>query len=111
MNKHYVAALGISLFSLPLFAASAGDEPPLQKIAPGVWFREGVPISRNPARPEEMGNPNATIIEMKDYLIVVDANYPNGARKIMDAAKHVSAKPVKYVFITHHHGDHSYGSA
>lgn len=84
---------------------------PLEKIAPGVWFREGVPISHNPSRPDEMGNPNAIIIEMKDYLIVVDANYPSGARLIMQATKTVSSKPVKYVLITHHHGDHSYGSA
>src|SRR5262249_7120501 len=51
------------------------------------------------------------IIEMKDYLIVVDANFPSGARLAMEAAKKVSGKPVKYVFDTHHHGDHSYGNS
>src|SRR5206468_12644302 len=49
-------------------------------------------------------------IEMKDYLIVVDANFPSGARLAMADAKKVSSKPVKYVFDTHHHGDHSYGN-
>ncbi len=83
----------------------------LEQIVPGVWFREGVPISRHPSRPDEMGNPNAIIIEMKDYLVVVDANYPSGARLVMAAAKTVSPKPVKYVLVTHHHGDHSYGMA
>ncbi|MGH9844504.1 MAG: alpha/beta fold hydrolase, partial [Blastocatellia bacterium] len=73
--------------------------------------REGVPISRNPSRPDEMGNPNAVIIEMKEYLIVVDASYPGGAHLIMEAAKTVSPKPIKYVLVTHHHGDHSYGNA
>jgi len=48
---------------------------------------------------------------MKDYMIVVDANFPSGARLAMEAAKKVSSKPVKYVFDTHHHGDHSYGNA
>jgi cyclase len=48
---------------------------------------------------------------MKDYLIVVDANFPSGARLAMADAKKLSPKPVKYVFITHHHGDHDYGSA
>jgi glyoxylase-like metal-dependent hydrolase (beta-lactamase superfamily II) len=67
----------------------------------GVVF-EGVPISHHPSRPEEMGNPNAIIIEMKDYLFVVDANCPSGARLIMQAVKTVSQKPVKYVLITHH---------
>ena len=99
------------LISTILFVPLPAQAVELEQIAPGVWFREGVPISRNPSRPDEMGNPNAIIIEMKDYLVVVDANYPSGARLIMEAAKTVSSKPVKYVLITHHHGDHSYGSA
>jgi len=57
------------------------------------------------------GHCNNTIIEMKDYLIVVDANFPNGARLALEDAKKVSSKPVKYVFDTHHHGDHSYGNS
>jgi cyclase len=57
-----------------------------------------------------LGHCNNAIIEMKDYLIVVDANFPSGARLAMEAAKKVSNKPVKYVFDTHHHGDHLYGN-
>jgi len=41
----------------------------------------------------------------------VDANFPSGARAVLADAKKVSSKPVKYVFDTHHHGDHSYGNA
>jgi glyoxylase-like metal-dependent hydrolase (beta-lactamase superfamily II)/pimeloyl-ACP methyl ester carboxylesterase len=96
-----------------------------EKVAPGVWFREGVPISRHPSRPDEMGNPNTILIdrpdemgnpntiliEMKEYLIVVDASYPSGARLMMEAANTVSPKPIQYVLVTHHHGDHSYGNA
>lgn len=106
-----LTTLGILMTAAYLTPPVSAQSGKLEQIAPGVWFREGVPISRNPSRPEEMGNPNAIIIEMKDYLIVVDANYPSGAHLIMDAVKTVSAKPVKYVLITHHHGDHSYGSA
>src|SRR3954447_17062422 len=71
-------------------------------IAPGVWFREG---------DMEQGHCNNVIIEMKDYLIVVDANFPSGARGAMADAKRISNKPVKYVFDTHHHGDHLYGNS
>src|SRR5579864_1302244 len=70
-------------------------------VAPGVWFREG---------DLEQGHCNNIIIEMKDYLIVVDANYPSGARGTMADVKRLSSKPVKYVFDTHHHGDHLYGN-
>lgn len=108
MKKKFFVAIGVLLALASVAHAQAGK---LEKIAPGVWFREGEPISRNPGRPDEMGNPNSIIIEMKDYLVVVDANYPSGAHLIQAAAKTVSPKPVKYVFITHHHGDHLYGAA
>ena len=74
----------------------------LKQIVPGVWFREG--------DIKNLGHCNNVIIEMKDYLIIVDANFPSGARAAMADAKKVSSKPVKYVFDTHHHGDHLYGN-
>jgi glyoxylase-like metal-dependent hydrolase (beta-lactamase superfamily II) len=48
---------------------------------------------------------------MKDYLIVVDANFPSGAEECIADIKKVTTKPVRYVFDTHHHGDHAYGNA
>ena len=91
-------------FLAAAFFSIGGEAQPntVRKIADGVWFREG---------DLKIGHCNNTIIEMKDYLIVVDANFPSGARLAMADAKKVSPKPVKYVFITHHHGDHDYGSA
>jgi len=74
----------------------------VKQIAPGVWFREGDILGQ--------GHCNNVIIEMKDHLIVVDANFPSGARATLTDAKKVSSKPVKFVFDTHHHGDHSYGN-
>jgi len=47
---------------------------------------------------------------MNDYLIIVDANFPSGARLAIADAKKVSSKPIRYVFDTHHHGDHAYGN-
>ena len=97
-----LAAFGM-LASLAFFAANSDAKPEsVTKIVDGVWFREG--------DLKNLGHCNNIIIEMKDYLIVVDANFPSGARLAMEAAKQVSKKPVKYVFDTHHHGDHSYGN-
>src|SRR6202165_1111892 len=93
-----------ALASLAFFAASSDAKPEtVQKIVDGVWFREG--------DLKNLGHCNNIIIEMKDYLIVVDANFPSGARAALADAKKVSSKPVKYVFDTHHHGDHAYGNA
>jgi len=93
----FTALTGIALF------VSRSDATPgtVRIIAPGVWFREG---------DMDLGHCNNVIIEMKDYLIVIDANFPSGARAAMADAKRISSKPVKYVFDTHHHGDHVYGN-
>jgi len=92
------------LAAMAFFATRTEAQPEQTKmIVPGVWFREG--------DIENLGHCNNTIIEMKDYLIVVDANFPSGAKLVMQEAKRISPKPVKYVFDTHHHGDHSYGNS
>ena len=88
---------GIALF----VTRSEANPETIRLVVPGVWFREG---------DMDQGHCNNVIIEMKDYLIVVDANFPSGARGAIADAKRLSSKPVKYVFDTHHHGDHLYGN-
>lgn len=105
MNRTRAAILCAfsALVLMTLFITGTGAEPgTVKQIVPGVWFREG--------DLKDLGHCNNVIIEMKDYLIVVDANFPSGAKLAMEAAKKVSSKPVKYVFDTHHHGDHAYGN-
>jgi glyoxylase-like metal-dependent hydrolase (beta-lactamase superfamily II) len=99
-----ILPLFLALGALALFVSRTDAKPEtIAQIAPGVWFREG--------DLQNLGHCNNVVIEMKDYLIVVDANFPDGARATMADVKRVSSKPVKYVFDTHHHGDHSYGNA
>jgi len=94
---------GFAMLGAVALFVSRGDANPetVKIVAPGVWFREG---------DMDLGHCNNIIIEMKDYLIVVDANFPSGAKAAMADAKRISSKPVKYVFDTHHHGDHLYGN-
>jgi cyclase len=94
----FTALTGLALF----VSRSDANAETVRLVAPGVWFREG---------DMEQGHSNNVIIEMKEYMIVVDANYPSGAKAAMDDVKRLSRKPVKYVFDTHHHGDHLYGNA
>jgi cyclase len=92
------------LAATALFVARTDAKPEtVAQIVPGVWFREGDLL--------HLGHCNNIIIEMKDYLIVVDANFPSGARATLADVKQLSSKPVKYVFDTHHHGDHAYGNS
>ena len=83
-------------------AGLRGQTAPIRLIAPGVWFLLG---------DAPKGYSNTAVIEMRDYLIVVDANYPARARELMVEVKQLSPKPVRYVFDTHAHGDHSYGNS
>lgn len=102
-QRMWILGTFAALASLALFVTGTDAQPgTVKQIVPGVWFREG--------DLEHAGHCNNIIIEMKDYLIVVDANFPSGARLAMEAAKRASSKPVKYVFDTHHHGDHAYGN-
>jgi len=69
-----------------------------EKVADGVWFIGG-------------GSHNSVLVEMKDYLIVVEA--PLGdlrSTTVMgEVKKLVANKPIKYLVNTHHHVDHSGG--
>jgi glyoxylase-like metal-dependent hydrolase (beta-lactamase superfamily II) len=79
-----------------------GQDVSPQKVADGVWFLLG---------DASKGYSNTTVIEMDSYLIVVDANYPGRAKELLTIVKGLSKKPVRYVFDTHAHGDHSYGNS
>jgi glyoxylase-like metal-dependent hydrolase (beta-lactamase superfamily II) len=93
--------LGV-LWSLTTKQETQATPGNVKLIAPGVWFREGELLDK--------GHCNNIWIEMKDYLIVVDANFPSGAEACLADIKKTTQKPVKYVFDTHHHGDHAYGN-
>jgi cyclase len=92
---------GPLLFLALILAGVARAQAP-ERVAPGVWFLLG---------DASKGYSNTTVIEMRDYLIVVDANYPGRAKELIALMPQLSPKPVRYVFDTHAHGDHSYGNS
>jgi len=92
----------ITVFALLVGLGAHAESAPAKLVAPGVWFLAGDAAK---------GYSNNTVIEMRDYLIVVDANYPGRARELIAEVKQLSPKPVRYVFDTHAHGDHSYGNS
>lgn len=104
ITRFWIATVFAGLGLMAFFATRSQAVPnAITQIVPGVWFHEG--------DLKNQGHCNNIVIEMKDYLIVVDANFPSGARLMMEEAKKLSTKPIKYVFDTHHHGDHAYGNA
>ncbi len=48
-------------------------------------------------------------IIIEDYVLVIDANFPAGARVILPKIRAITSKPIRFAFDIHHHGDHAYG--
>jgi cyclase len=92
----------IGLFALLLLAAGLSDERKAVPLAPGVFFWQGDTVIRKPA--------NCAWVVFKDYVLVIDANFPWGAREILSEIKRTTSKPIRFVFNTHYHADHSFGN-
>jgi cyclase len=45
-----------------------------------------------------------------DYVFVIDANFPWGAREILPDIRKTTQKPIRFVFDTHYHADHASGN-
>lgn len=79
---------------------AAGQIDTVQTIAPGVYFHQG-DLRR--------GHSNNGWIVFADYVLVIEANFPSGAKVVLPKIRETSDKPVRFAFNTHHHGDHAYG--
>jgi cyclase len=91
------------LFFTAVSAMVAADLPPLVHLAgPGVYYRQ--------SEDEKKIIATTSWIEFRDFLVVIDANYPWGARAIIPDIRKTTAKPVRFVLDTHYHADHSYGN-
>ncbi|MBY0507413.1 MAG: MBL fold metallo-hydrolase [Bryobacteraceae bacterium] len=86
-----------------LLALSQTPAGGVKEIAPGVWVRLGDRTRNQPA--------NAGWVIFKDYVLVIDANFPWGAKEVLAEVRKTSAKPIRFVFNTHYHGDHAYGGS
>src|SRR5271170_5945977 len=54
---------------------------------------------------------NTTVLITNDGVVMVDDKFPADHDNIMAELKKLTDKPVKYIFNTHHHFDHSGGNA
>ena len=73
-------------------------------VAPDIYFHEGQ-VSDNADAVCNNG-----WIMFEDYVLVIDANFPAGARQIIGKIRSLTDKPIRFALDTHHHGDHAYGN-
>ncbi len=108
-------AWALVVVGLTAGAASAADALPQMKfnevkeVAPGVFFRYSSISATDKKVP--FGGSNNIWVVFEDYVVVIDANFPKEAGDVIQAVKKTTTKPIRYVFDTHHHGDHAYGNA
>jgi cyclase len=81
---------------------AAGQVNVVKELAPGVYFHEGDIAGK--------GHCNNGWVVFNDYVLVLDANFPSGAREVIPKIKAQTSKPIRFAFDTHHHGDHAYGN-
>ncbi len=72
------------------------------QVADGVFFHQG--------DIDHQGYCNNGWVIFKDYVLVIDANFPSGAQNILPKIRALTPKPIRFAFDTHHHGDHAYGN-
>src|SRR6185503_21289519 len=91
--------LAAAACAVVLARAQVGE---VRTVAPDVFFHEGDIKGK--------GHCNNGWVVFDDYVLVIDANFPSGAREIIPKIKAQTNKPIRFAFDTHHHGDHAYGN-
>ena len=94
----------ITLAFVALFVSVSmpAQTKPVQELAPGVFYYFGDELQHKSA--------NCLWIVFRDYVLAIDANYPWGAEEIVREIKKTTTKPIRFVFNTHYHHDHSFGN-
>jgi cyclase len=85
--------------------AGAAEAAEVDKLAPDIYFHAGDVTSEN--APAVCNN---GWIIFEDYVLVIDANFPAGARLVISKIRAMTDKPIRFAFDSHHHGDHAYGN-
>ncbi len=92
MRRFVLSVVLVSISVGLVFSAS------VEEVAPGVFFRV-----------EDKGCNNGWIV-FEDYVLVIDANFPNVVKEVIGDIRKTTDKPIRFVLDTHHHGDHALGN-
>ena len=92
--------LSVSGFAMGLLIPT---ETTVTELAPGVFFRKAQ------WEPNFIGCNQGWII-FEDFVLVIEASFPNQAEELIKEIRKTTDKPIKYVFDTHWHGDHADGN-
>src|SRR5436190_24157129 len=97
----------LAVFAILLFCAFHSNSqeaapPRVRELAPGVFYWQGDLATHRQT--------NCAWVVFRDWVLVIEANFPWGAREILSDLKKTTNKPVRFIFNTHYHADHAYGN-
>ena len=98
-----ISVLLLVLFASMTAAPLSAESRPVRESAPGVFYYFGDEM--------QVKSANCVWIVFKDYVLAIDANYPWGAEEILEDIRETTSKPVRFLFNTHYHHDHSFGNS
>ena len=106
-SKRLFVAAGSLIILLAVAGFASGWFVPTRtdvtELAPGIFFR------KTQTEPAFIGCNQGWVI-FKDFVLVIDANFPNQAEEVIRLIRQTTDKPIRYVFDTHYHGDHADGN-
>lgn len=96
-------------FGQPVTAAVEQGVPmPLQVVAPGAWFVQGVSALGSQENQNFISNAGFVITDTG--VVVIDAlGSPALAQRLVDKIRGLTPLPITHVIVTHYHADHIYG--
>jgi glyoxylase-like metal-dependent hydrolase (beta-lactamase superfamily II) len=103
MKRGLLACTFMTLVGVAFLNTGSGQSSRVHQLAPGVYYREADPAKHIIA--------NTGWVVFRDYVLVIDANYPWGAKDILPEIRATTNKPIRYVFDTHYHADHLFGDS
>lgn len=99
-KRIYIPLVMAAALFIPVLSRSEVNKS--EAVAPDTYFHEGDLGGK--------GHCNNGWIVFEDYVLVIDGNFPSGAQEIIPKIRAITNKPIRFVFDTHHHGDHAYGN-
>lgn len=99
----------VAVPALTLLLAAAAPSPEIElqatPLAPGVYL-----VAGDVGRGSE-GRPNAGFVVTRDGVVVVDAlATPMEGRALVRAIRRTTSAPIRWLILTHHHPDHTFGA-
>jgi len=108
--RYIISSFGMAVLLLASGMAGAADDDlpkmkfnEVKEVAPGVFFRYSA-ISATDTKVAFGGSNNIWVV-FEDYVVVIDANFPQGAEEVIEAVKRVCGRSFPVSFAAPRPGD------